>query len=262
MKILCDVGNTNVKFIILTKNSYFFKKLPKEKFVFFIEKFKKEKHLYIYVCSVVEEINKKLKEKFKNIIFIDVKILKKFISINYDIKKLGIDRLLSAYAAKKMFGNNLVIVSCGTTIFLDYINKNGAYMGGEIFPGIKLLLECLYLRTSKLPRIEKIKSYNYKELVGHNTYQCIQKGISNFVISGIKNFLETLSPQKVVVTGGDLMFIVCAIKGCYNKKLRIVEDLALIGIIFFMIDYKMLEFKEIKILKKFIGRHIDNSKKI
>nr|HPM43727.1 type III pantothenate kinase [Candidatus Omnitrophota bacterium] len=61
--------------------------------------------------------------------------------------EVGQDRLVNAYAAKKLYGSPAVVVDFGTAVTFDIVSKKGEYMGGLIMPGIGISLETLYERT-------------------------------------------------------------------------------------------------------------------
>ena len=77
-------------------------------------------------------------------------------------------------------------------------------MGGAIAPGIGISSDALFLRTSKLPRVEIVKP---RKVVGKNTNQSIQSGLFfGYVglVDGIVNRMkkEVRSNPRVIATGG------------------------------------------------------------
>src|SRR5271166_3398880 len=67
--------------------------------------------------------------------------------------EVGADRLLNTLAAHQRFGGPLIIVDFGTATTFDVVDKDGAYLGGVICPGINLSLEALHQAAAQLPRI-------------------------------------------------------------------------------------------------------------
>ena len=67
-------------------------------------------------------------------------------------REVGADRLVNAVSAVRKYGKPLIIVDIGTATTFDAIDENGAYQGGAIFPGLKVAMEALFLKASKLPR--------------------------------------------------------------------------------------------------------------
>ena len=69
-------------------------------------------------------------------------------------REVGADRLVNAVSAVRKYGKPLIIVDIGTATTFDAIDENGAYQGGAIFPGLKVAMEALFLKASKLPRVD------------------------------------------------------------------------------------------------------------
>jgi len=221
MKIFCDIGNTFTK-IIFISDKVKYCKIKTSKLLPFIKKFN---YAEFYVSTVVDEVKIELNKNFKNVKYITYKDISEFIKIKYNTKNLGSDRIISAFCCKELFGKNTVIISCGSTIVLDYIDKKCEYVGGEIFPGIKMLVDVLFRSTSKLPIVKKLST---QKLIGKNTQECISSGILNFCFSGIKNFVNSLKPKNVVITGGDADIFFKKIN--YKNKYKI-NNLVLLGIV-------------------------------
>ena len=117
---------------------------------------------------------------------------------------LGADRLLNAVAGIEKYGKPLIVGDLGTTITLDVVSREGAYLGGVIAPGMEIGMESLFSRAAKLPQIELVAPENY---IGGNTVEAIQSGIiygtAGMVDRMIKGIFKELGgPCRVVVTGG------------------------------------------------------------
>jgi type III pantothenate kinase len=57
---------------------------------------------------------------------------------------LGADRALNILAAHHRYGGDLIIVDFGTATTFDVMDRDGAYLGGVIAPGINLSIEALH----------------------------------------------------------------------------------------------------------------------
>ena len=88
-------------------------------------------------------------------------------------KKLGEDRIVNAYYAKKKYSKNLIIIDFGTATTFDVIDSKGNYDGGIITPGIDLSLKVLSEKTAKLPLVKFAKT---KNVIGRDTKSAIQSG--------------------------------------------------------------------------------------
>ncbi len=118
--------------------------------------------------------------------------------------QVGADRLVNAKAAFRKYGGPLIIVDFGTATTFDAVDKTGAYLGGAIFPGIKISMEALFQKASKLPRVELV---NPGVNIGRNTEKSMQVGaVYGYlgVVRGISSqMLKDLGPDtKIIATGG------------------------------------------------------------
>ena len=118
---------------------------------------------------------------------------------------IGADRLaLSAYAVHfHKYENNLVI-SLGSCITYNFINKYHSFLGGSISPGMEMRLKSLHAFTAKLPLIDP--DWNFP-LIGYDTKTNILSGVMLGMaaeIDGIINqYKEKFSNFNVLLTGGD-----------------------------------------------------------
>lgn len=118
--------------------------------------------------------------------------------------EVGADRLVNAVAAFSKYKNSLIVVDFGTATTFDYISPRGEYMGGAIAPGLSISSEALFMRASKLPRVEMIKP---PKVVGKNTVHSMQAGILygyvGLVDEIVRRMMEEVGTSpKVVATGG------------------------------------------------------------
>ena len=63
--------------------------------------------------------------------------------------EVGADRLLNALASHRFHGGPLVVIDFGTATTFDVVDKDGAYVGGVIAPGINLSLEALHKAAAR-----------------------------------------------------------------------------------------------------------------
>ena len=118
--------------------------------------------------------------------------------------EVGADRIVNSVAAYHKHKRSLIVVDFGTATTFDYINRRGEYMGGAIAPGLGIATEALFMRASKLPRVELVKP---KSVVGKNTVHSMQAGIIFGYVGLVDEIVrrmkkETGSNPKVIATGG------------------------------------------------------------
>lgn len=163
----------------------------------------------IVVSSVVPELHdsfRELGEKYFNQTPIFVHNCLDFgLAIKYfPPENLGIDRLVAAFAAVEKFGPPVIVCDFGTATTIDAVNKQKEYLGGIITPGLNTLSEALFIKTSKLPRVEIRKP---ETVIGNSTIHSIQSGVF-FGYMGLtdgilKRMIAELDEKpRVVATGG------------------------------------------------------------
>ena len=121
-------------------------------------------------------------------------------------KEVGIDRLVNAVSAVKKYGSPLIIIDIGTAMTFDVIDKEGAYLGGAIFPGIKVAMEALFQKASKLPRVDIVRP---EKAIGTNTVMSMQSGAVRGYVGAIHGTVHEMKAEleggencRVVATGG------------------------------------------------------------
>jgi type III pantothenate kinase len=125
--------------------------------------------------------------------------------IRYDNPhEVGADRIVNAIAAYDKYKQSLVVVDFGTATTFDYVSPRGEYMGGAIAPGIVISSEALFVRASKLPRIELIRP---ESVIGKNTIASLQSGIVFGYIAMVDGIVEKIKQEvktnpRIIATGG------------------------------------------------------------
>lgn len=120
--------------------------------------------------------------------------------------EVGCDRLVNAFAAYRLYGGNknLIVVDFGTATTFDVVDLNGAYLGGLIFPGIKISMEALFTNASKLPRVELNRP---KSVIGRDTVSSMQSGAMYGYVGAVENIVDSVNSEigekcRVIATGG------------------------------------------------------------
>ncbi|MBN1354521.1 MAG: type III pantothenate kinase [Candidatus Omnitrophica bacterium] len=240
MLLAVDVGNTNVTFAVINEKGKILRKrklptcacLGRSLYKGKIIRHSRDLHTIIVVSVVPEalkNLKRYLKKRFKESRIItvgeDVKIP---LRCRYNKSEIGQDRLITAFAAKSLYGLPVLIIDFGTAVTFDAVSEKGVYAGGLILPGIKMSLDSLSERTAMLPR-----AYlrNTNSFIGRNTRTSIRNGIiygySSICEGLIKLFKKKFDRKiSVVATGGDAYLI-----SRYSASVRNVEpDLSLKGL--------------------------------
>jgi len=118
--------------------------------------------------------------------------------------EVGADRLLNSLAAHQQFRGPLVVIDFGTATTFDVIDKDGAYLGGIIAPGINLSIEALHQAAARLPRIGIGRP---QAVIGTSTIPAMQSGVYWGYVGLVEGLVARIkaeydAPLKVVATGG------------------------------------------------------------
>lgn len=119
-------------------------------------------------------------------------------------REVGADRLVNAVAALEKYKTDLIVVDFGTATTFCAITKEGDYLGGAICPGIKISVEALFSKTSKLPRIELTPT---KTVIGKTTVSSMQSGVIHGYVGQVDYMVKLIREEmgvnaKVIATGG------------------------------------------------------------
>lgn len=112
---------------------------------------------------------------------------------------VGTDRLAQASAAWERTKGACVVVSMGTAITIDVVDRGGNFLGGLIAPGLRLMARALHEHTALLPEVEPARM---RSPLGRHTRDAIRAGISYSAEGLIRTALARLK-GRVFGTGGD-----------------------------------------------------------
>ncbi len=118
---------------------------------------------------------------------------------------VGADRIVNGVAAFEKYRQSLIIIDFGTATTFDSISAKGEYLGGAISPGIMIAAEALFMKASKLPRVEIYRPP--VSVIGKDTTTSIQSGIiygyAGLVDGMVRRIRDEMgSAPKVIATGG------------------------------------------------------------
>ena len=142
--------------------------------------------------------------------------------------ELGSDLVVAAVAALAQYAKPIVIFDLGTATKASVIDAKGTFLGGIIFPGIKISLDALSSRTSQLPRISLEAP---KRVVGRNSVDSMTSGVTYGNAAMIDGLIERIEEElgmsvTTIVTGGLAKYIAPYCK----KQVTYDPDLILKGL--------------------------------
>jgi type III pantothenate kinase len=119
--------------------------------------------------------------------------------------EVGADRIVNAVAAYHKHKTSLIVIDFGTATTFDVISEQGEYIGGAISPGIMIASEALFMKASKLPRVEIFVPP--ENVIGKDTISGIKSGIiygyAGLVDGMVKRMKNEMGTNpRVIATGG------------------------------------------------------------
>ncbi|MFN0011829.1 MAG: type III pantothenate kinase [Phycisphaerales bacterium] len=119
----------------------------------------------------------------------------------------GVDRLLAAVGAFARSAQACVIIDAGTAITVDFVDQWGAFQGGCIAPGLKMMLRSLHEGTARLPLVETPREPPAEPL-GRTTTQAMQRGCVAALVGMARLLIDQYAEMnkgypRIVATGGD-----------------------------------------------------------
>ena len=218
MNLAIDVGNTRVKAAVFEKDKLVeLIVFDKTKILSEIKKILKKHVISNGIMSNVASVSDSKLKKLQNLL--QIKVISSSTKVPFENlyktpKTLGVDRIaLVAGAVSQFSGNNILVIDAGTCITFDFVNSEGAYLGGAISPGLQMRFNSLNYFTANLPLLEKEE---LSDFIGKNTSESINSGIINGVIQEIDGVINQYKKKyldlTVVLTGGDTNFLAKQLK--------------------------------------------------
>ena len=170
----------------------------------------------IVISSVVPTINFTIEHMCLNYFGITPTFIapgvKTGINIRYENpRELGSDRIANAVAAYDEYGGGkpVIFIDFGTATTFGVVDEHGAFLGGAIFPGIKLASEALVSGTAKLPRFALAQP---EHVIGRTTLPNLQSGKFYGYVGMVTNLVQQMKKELgkdavVVATGGMAVLI-------------------------------------------------------
>lgn len=135
-------------------------------------------------------------------------------------ERVGIDRLLAAYAASlEVHHRPIVVIQAGSAVTMDLVTHSvpevdnrlaakDSFRGGAILPGVPMMLRLLGRAADQLPELESDDLVQLPSLPGRNTQEAMQCGVTGALVGGAAFLLDKYREQygrqvPAVVSGGD-----------------------------------------------------------
>jgi type III pantothenate kinase len=133
------------------------------------------------------------------------------IQVNVDEPdRVGIDRILNVFAAagRVRSGQPAIVVDAGSAVTVNLLDESGAFAGGSIFPGLRLMALALKEHTAQLPLVAT-EGPLPDGPPGTNTEAAMRLGILYAAAGGIDALIRATSTRcstspRLFLTGGDM----------------------------------------------------------
>lgn len=248
MILVIDAGNTNIVFAVYdgTKIQGFWRcksdagRTADEYLAFLSQHFElKNINLTaikdVIICSVVPDINFELSLFTQNAFGVPARFISNTDpALQLEIKvdkpsEVGADRLVNAVAIKQLHSYPAVVIDFGTATTFDVVDKNGAFCGGVIAPGVNLSLAALHMAAAKLPKVNVERP---ERSIGRNTVEAMQSGVFWGYVGLVERVLDEIKAELgeepfVIGTGGLATLFSSAV-----PRIKIIdEELTLKGLL-------------------------------
>lgn len=174
------------------------------------EKCDRDKIDGVIIGSVVPSMTDKLKKAIAQITGAEIMAVGPGVKTGFPIKldnpsELGADLAANAAGAIRTVGYPSIIVDLGTVNTVMALDRDGAYIGGCIMPGVEMSLDAL--NSAEL--LPDIPLGNSVSPIGKNTKDCMRSGVIRGGAMAVRGFCECFYKNPsvgrdaaLVVTGG------------------------------------------------------------
>ncbi len=185
------------------------------------------------ISSVVPPLNTIMKDAVRFIYGVDSLLvgpgIKTGINIHCDTpSSVGADLICACVAAHHIYGSPSLIIDMGTATKMTLVDKNGAFDGVSIIPGVVMGLKALSSGTAQLPQVSLEVP---KSVIGKNTVDCMRSGIvfgnASLLDGMIDRFNDAVGEEIPVLATGGLAATI--IKHC-KHSITLDENLVLKGL--------------------------------
>ncbi|MFT9055213.1 MAG: type III pantothenate kinase [Ethanoligenens sp.] len=175
------------------------------------------------MSSVVPQVTGALVEAVEKLIGKRPLVLGPGLKTGLDIRidnpsQLGSDIVADAVGALGKYPKPIILFDLGTATTIGTIDGKGHYLGGVIFPGVRLGLDALASRTAQLPQIGLEAPRN---VIGPNTEEAMKSGAvfgtASFLDGMVARIEEQLGEKATVVATGGIAHEIVAHCRCHVK---------------------------------------------
>ena len=224
MILTVDIGNSRIKWALWQADAIVDRavatyKIEKsmdafEKLFLSLEKLSAEKPLQVYaVCVAGNKMSQALTAWVRRRWQLDVAYLKtekkykNILNAYADPAQHGVDRWAGGVGGHQTYPDySVCVISAGTAITFDLIDKNGQHLGGYILPSYATMHAALLADTANVvSTLNNIPQYMHA--TPDNTNDAVNQGLHKLLQAGIRELCQFAQdkmgvPMKIIITGG------------------------------------------------------------
>ncbi len=223
MILTVDIGNSRIKWALWQADeitargveAYAQDKLAEifDKLFSAVESIPGKRPLRVFAaCVAGEKVSSLLSEWVTLRWELDVEYLKtekqfgNIINAYADPAQHGVDRWAGVVASHLGFpGFSVCVISAGTAITFDLVNKTGLHLGGYILPSYASMHAALLADTANVS--SEFNAQFYQDSVPDNTSDAVNQGLHRLIQAGIRELCQFArdkmdQPMQIIITGG------------------------------------------------------------
>ena len=144
---------------------------------------------------------------------------------------LSYDRAASVVAARYLFrGMGCTIVDFGTTLSVDFTDKDGMYVGGNVSLGCRTRFKALNRYSRALPLVNTPENC---EILGNSETTSLESGVVSGIQFEIEGYLGLHPDNIAVFTGGDAIYFAKRMK----SSIFVICNLVMMGLALMADEY-------------------------
>ena len=142
-------------------------------------------------------------------------------------EQLGVDRWVALIGARGLTSSAACVVDCGTAVTVDALSADGEFLGGAVFPGLRLLRASLVQGTAGISAAEGDATDCLARSTADGVAAGTLFGLAGAVERLIDEYRRTLGEgMQVLLTGGDAPALATRLRAAHTP----VPDLVLQGL--------------------------------
>lgn len=166
----------------------------------------------VAICTVVPEVLHSVRNACMKYFNLNPFVLQAGVKTGLKVRyknplEVGTDRIANAIAGVNLYPNqNLLIIDFGTATTFCAVSAEKDYLGGVIIAGLRISMEALESRTSRLPSVEIVVP---QDCLAKTTVESIQSGLYYGTIGQVKEIGARITQEafdgkqpRIIGTGG------------------------------------------------------------